>query len=56
LHTNVQALLAQAGSALATPVEHAFPHVLQWFGSVVVSTHVLSHWVGAARGQLVAQA
>jgi hypothetical protein len=35
---------------LATPVEHAWPHALQLFASLVVSTQLPLHGVGAAVG------
>jgi hypothetical protein len=34
----------------ATPVEHAWPHVAQLSGLLVVSTHVSLHSVGVAAG------
>jgi hypothetical protein len=52
LHAIVHALLTQTACALATPVVHAFPHVLQLFASLVTSTHVEPvHNVGVAGGQ-----
>jgi hypothetical protein len=46
----VHALLTQTACALATPVVHAFPHVLQLFASLVTSTHAPLQDVGVAVG------
>jgi hypothetical protein len=42
----VHALLLQVGVAWPTVVVHWFPHMLQLFGSAVVSTHVEPQSVG----------
>jgi hypothetical protein len=50
-HANVHALLTQTACALATPVVHAFPQVLQFFASLVTSTHEPLQDVAVAGGQ-----
>jgi hypothetical protein len=52
LHVKVHTLLLQTGSALATVVVHALPHVLQLFVSLAVSTHEPLQTVSVADGQL----
>jgi hypothetical protein len=47
----VHALSTQTACALATFVVHVFPHVLQLFASLVVSTHPPLQFVGATGGQ-----
>jgi hypothetical protein len=54
--TNVHALLTHTGSAFATVVEHAFPHVMQLSTLLVVSTQLLVQIVDAVDGQLGAHA
>jgi hypothetical protein len=51
LHANVHALPTHSAVAFAMPVEHALPHVPQFFELVVVSTHEPLHSVGVAPGQ-----
>jgi len=51
LHENVHALLTQTPRALATFVEHAWPQVLQFAPSLVVSTQLPLQRVGATVGQ-----
>jgi hypothetical protein len=48
--------LTQTACACATLVVHALPHELQLFASLVVSTQLPLHAVGAAAGQLEAHA
>jgi hypothetical protein len=45
LHDEVHMLLTQLGVAWGSCVVHTLPHVLQFIGSLVVSTHVLLHSV-----------
>jgi hypothetical protein len=49
-HANVHALLTHTGTALATAVVHAWPHVLQLFASLVGSTQLPLQAMGAAGG------
>jgi hypothetical protein len=52
LHWNVHALLTQVGDALATLVEQALPHVMQFSSSLVRSTQLELHTVGVAAGHV----
>jgi hypothetical protein len=51
LHAKVQALMAQTGTALATVVVHALPHVLQLIALLDGSMHDVPQRVGVAAGQ-----
>ncbi len=51
LHVNVHALLTHRAVALATLVEHAFPHEPQSLALLVASTHVPPQSFGVATGQ-----
>jgi hypothetical protein len=50
LHEKEHALPTQTGSALATLVVQAWPHVAQLFGSLERSTQLLLQFVGVAAG------
>jgi hypothetical protein len=50
LHVNVHVLFTHAACAFATLVEQTFPHVLQSFGLLVVSTQVPPQRAGADAG------
>jgi hypothetical protein len=56
LQARVQAPIAQAGTALATVVVQALPHVLQLLALLDGSTHDVLQRVGVAAGQPDAQA
>jgi hypothetical protein len=51
LHENVHPLFTHSGTAFATVVVHALPHVPQLFALIAVSTHVVPQSDGVAEGQ-----
>jgi hypothetical protein len=52
LHAKPHMLCVHAECALATPLRQPAPHIMQLFGSLVVSTHVLLQLVGALGGHV----